>query len=192
MKHPRQMTSTTRTTRTRTTPEGLIVLGLGSNVGDCEAALRRAIAELTRLLGPLEVAPLYRTAPVSPIPQGDFLNTVVLADLAAPGPEEVLTRAKELERQAGRQPGPRLGPRVLDVDLLLYGDRVLPGSSQSDGSRRDGSLILPHPRMRDRRFVLAPLHDLRPALRLPPDGAAVRDLLAALGTEQPAERIGWS
>ncbi len=195
MKHPGQTTLTTGTTS-----EGLIVLGLGSNVGDCEAALRRAVAELTRFLGPLEVAPLYRTAPISPIPQGDFLNTVVLAgtpdrgmpDRDAPGPEVVLARAKELEREAGRQPGPRLGPRVLDVDLLLYGDRLLPGASRSDPSRRDRSLILPHPRMRGRRFVLAPLHDLRPALRLPPDGTAVRDLLAALGTEQPAERIGWS
>lgn len=169
------------------TSEGLIALGLGGNVGDIEAALGRAIDQLGRLLGPLEVAPLYRTAPVSPIPQGDFLNTVVLAARAgAPGPEEILARTQALERDAGRRPGARFGPRPLDVDLLLYGDLVL-GAPTAEGPE----LVVPHPRLRRRRFVLAPLHDLRPTLRLPPDGAAVSDLLAALGPEQPVERIGW-
>ena len=83
----------------------------------------------------------------------------------------------------------RFGPRPLDVDLLLYGDLVRSGAATV---RRPAELILPHPRMRRRRFVLAPLHDLRPTWRLPPDGAAVRDLLAALGAEQPVENIGWS
>ena len=151
--------------------------------------MRRAIDGLARLLGPLEIAPLYRTAPLSPIPQPDFWNTVALAGFAgAPGPGEILARAKALERAAGRRPGPRFGPRPLDVDLLLYGDLLLAGGPGSGEGATE--LILPHPRMRRRRFVLAPLHDLRPALRLPPDGAAVADLLTALGAEQPVERIG--
>ncbi len=189
-----QLRTTTSRTST-TTPERLIALGLGSNVGDREAALRRAVGELRRLLGTVEIAPLYRTAPISPIPQGDFFNTVVLAGLAgtpdrgAPQPRELLAWGKRLEREAGRRPGPRFGPRPLDVDLLLYGELVLAGEPRPGGL--EDELILPHPRMRRRRFVLAPLHDLRPALRLPPDGAAVGDLLAALGGEQPVERIDW-
>lgn len=165
----------------------VLAFGLGSNAGDSLATLRWALEELRRLHGPLEVAPLYRAAPISPIPQPDFLNSVALAALP-PGhaftPATVLERIKALERRAGRRPGARFGPRPLDVDLLLFGDLV----QGADG----GDLILPHPRMRLRRFVLAPLNDLAPDLALPPDGAAVGKLLAALGDGQRVEKIAWS
>jgi 2-amino-4-hydroxy-6-hydroxymethyldihydropteridine diphosphokinase len=144
---------------------------------------------LERLLGELEVAPLYRTVPVSPIDQPDFYNTVVLGVLRrgpdgvpVPAPEEILAYGKTLERAAGRRRGARFGPRPLDVDLLFVGDL-----------RRDGpELTLPHPRLAERRFVLAPLADLRPDLRLPPEGKTVRRLLAALGKAQAVERISWN
>lgn len=171
-----------------TSARELLAFGLGANVGDRRATLRWALEELRRLYGPLRVAPLYRTAPISPIRQPDFFNSVALAALPpdhslAPG--EVLERIKTLERRAGRRPGARFGPRPLDVDLLLFGDM--------ERDRADGmDLILPHPRMRRRRFVLAPLNDLAPGLRLPPDGAVVGELLAALGVQQRAERIAWS
>ncbi|MEE8526811.1 MAG: 2-amino-4-hydroxy-6-hydroxymethyldihydropteridine diphosphokinase [Thermoanaerobaculia bacterium] len=169
----------------------MIALGLGSNLGDSESTLRRAVEELTDLLGPLDVAPLYRSAPISPIPQPDFFNTVAIAEIdrrsrRTPAPRRLLAAVKELERLAGRGGGGSCGPRPLDVDLLLYGDLIL---SPEPGQATP--LALPHPRMRQRRFVLAPLCDLRPDLRLPPDGAAVRDLLAALGTEQRIEKVGW-
>ena len=80
-----------------------------------------AVAALSRRLGALSVAPLYRSAPVSPIAQPDFLNTVVLAASDWP-PERLLAFAKELEAAAGRALGPRWGPRPLDVDLLLVGE----------------------------------------------------------------------
>ncbi len=174
----------TTTTATAATTESVLVFGLGSNVGDREAVLRWAVGRLRRLFGPLKVAPLYRTAPVSPIPQAYFFNTVTLAILPPdhdPDPREILMQIKALERHTGRLDGPRDRPRTLDVDLLLCGDPVC-----------STELILPHPRMRDRRFVLAPLNDLAPDLRLPPDGARVNDLLAALGSDQEAEKIGWS
>jgi 2-amino-4-hydroxy-6-hydroxymethyldihydropteridine diphosphokinase len=187
---------TTRKKRSSTTridpgPAGgqLLALALGGNIpgeidgepSPVERTLVWALRRLEASLGPLRVASLYRTAPVSPIPQPDFLNTAVLARAALP-PEEVLALGKALEREAGRRPGVRFGPRPLDVDVLLYGDL-----------RTDGpELTVPHPRMRERRFVLAPLAEIAPDLRLPPDGARVADLLARLGDRDPVERLEWS
>ena len=128
--------------------------------------MRRALGDLEAALGPLRVAPLYRTRPVSPIPQPDFLNTAALVRTALP-PDAVLAVAKALERAAGRRRGPRFGPRPLDIDLLLYGDL------QSTAPE----LTLPHPRLRERRFMLEPLADLAPDWPVPPDGMTVRELL---------------
>jgi 2-amino-4-hydroxy-6-hydroxymethyldihydropteridine diphosphokinase len=131
--------------------------------------LRRALGDLETALGPLRAAPLYRTPPVSPIPQPDFLNTAALVRTVLP-PDAVLAVAKALERAAGRRRGPRFGPRPLDIDLLLYGDL------QSTAPE----LTLPHPRLRERRFMLEPLADLAPDWPVPPDGMTVRELLARL------------
>ena len=158
-----------------------IVLGLGANVGAPRRQLLQAIAALSRELGPLAVAPLYRSAPLSPIAQPDFLNTVVLAASDWP-PERLLVLAKELEARAGRVEGPRWGPRPLDVDLLLVGDL----------QRRDEVLTLPHPRLRERGFVLAPLADVAADLRLPPDGRSAAELLAELPRESWPVRVPWT
>jgi 2-amino-4-hydroxy-6-hydroxymethyldihydropteridine diphosphokinase len=135
---------------------------------------------LEQALGPLRIASLYRTAAVSPIPQPDYLNTAVLAS-ASLEPGELMALAKALELAAGRRRGPRFGPRPLDVDLLLYGD--LQTSAPE--------LTLPHPRLRERRFVLEPLAEIAPDLRVPPDGARVSDLLARLPPGEVVERVGW-
>jgi 7,8-dihydro-6-hydroxymethylpterin-pyrophosphokinase len=94
-------------------------------------------------------------------------------------PHDLLAIAKELERAAGRRPGPRYGPRPLDVDLLLYGDLETPGPE----------LILPHPRLAERRFVLQPLAEIAPNLRVPPSGATVAELLARLPEDLPADPL---
>ena len=179
-----------------------MVFGLGGNVGDREAVLRWAVTRLRELFGPLRVAPLYRTAAVSPFQQPHFFNTVTVTRLPPsepPDPYRVLMRIKDLERRTGRLSGERDRPRTLDIDLLLYGDLVCsetpdPSSPTATGRAAENvELILPHPRMRQRRFVLAPLNDLVPDLRLPPDGARVSDLLAALGSRrQEVEKIDWS
>lgn len=144
----------------------LVALALGGNLGPVARTLHLALRHLEASLGPLQVAPLYRTAAVSPVPQPDYLNTVALGRTVLP-PDAVLALAKALERAAGRRTGPRFGPRPLDIDLLLWGDRV----------SLHLELTLPHPRLRDRRFVLEPLAALAPDLPVPPDGTTVRELL---------------
>jgi 2-amino-4-hydroxy-6-hydroxymethyldihydropteridine diphosphokinase len=148
-------------------------------VGPVERTLARALRQLEAALGPLRVASLYRSSPVSPVPQPDFLNTAALARTSlAPG--EVLALAKALELAAGRRRGIRFGPRPLDIDLLLYGDL------QSDAPE----LTLPHPRLRERRFMLEPLAEIAPDLPVPPEGAPVKELLARVQDQPGLEKIG--
>ena len=90
--------------------------------------------------------------------------------------------AHALEAAAGRVRGERFAPRELDVDLLLYGERV----------SSDPALTLPHPRMAERRFVLVPLAEIAPGWRVPPEGRTVAELLAATGDRGRVERVGWS
>ena len=125
-------------------------LGLGSNVGDRQRYLTDAVESLT---GVVAVSPLYETDPVGGPDQDAFLNVVV--ELASPlTPRQLLGVAHRLESAAGRVRAERWGPRTLDVDVLLVGDLVVD----------DPDLVVPHPRMWQRRFVLAPLADLAPEL----------------------------
>jgi 2-amino-4-hydroxy-6-hydroxymethyldihydropteridine diphosphokinase len=163
----------------------LVALGLGGNLGrpgEIEAALRQALEQLRESLGELRVASLYRGPAVSTLPQPPFLNTAAVGSTALP-PEALLAIAKALELAAGRRPGPRLGPRPLDIDLLLYGDRRSPAPE----------LTLPHPRLAERRFVLAPLAEIAPDLPIPGLGASPAELLRRLpASAPPVERLAWS
>jgi 2-amino-4-hydroxy-6-hydroxymethyldihydropteridine diphosphokinase len=129
----------------------------------------------------LRVASLYRSLPLSPVPQPDFLNTAAVAHTAL-APQEVLALAKALERAAGRRRGRRFGPRPLDIDLLLYGEE------RSEAPE----LTLPHPRLRERRFMLEPLAEIAPGWPVPPDGAPVAELLARLRGQPGVEKVGWT
>jgi 2-amino-4-hydroxy-6-hydroxymethyldihydropteridine diphosphokinase len=166
-------------------PTSLVALGLGGNLGhrdEIEATLRHALERLRESLGELRVASLYRGAAVSPLPQPDFWNTAAVGRTSL-APEAVLAIAKALEMAAGRRPGPRFGPRPLDIDLLLYGDLRSPAPE----------LTLPHPRLAERRFVLAPLSEIAPDLPIPPLGTPAADLLRQLPPgAPPVERLGWS
>jgi 2-amino-4-hydroxy-6-hydroxymethyldihydropteridine diphosphokinase len=169
-------------------PAAVIALGLGGNLGgrgEIEAALRLALERLRESLGELHVASLYRGPAVAPgggEPQPDFLNTAAVGRTALQ-PEAVLAIAKALEMAAGRRPGPRFGPRPLDVDLLLYGD--LRSAAPE--------LTLPHPRLAERRFVLAPLAEIAPDLPIPALGASPSELLRRLPpAAPPVERLPWS
>jgi len=163
-------------------PERTGYLGLGSNVGDSEGHLRAALQLLpTEGVQILAVSSTYVTEPVGEIlDQPDFLNAAVRIRTALE-PEGLLDVCKAVEAERGRRFDlPRHSPRPLDVDLLLLGELEL----------RTDRLTLPHPQVRNRRFVLAPLLELDPDLTLP-DGTVLADALAALpDDEQRAERRG--
>jgi 2-amino-4-hydroxy-6-hydroxymethyldihydropteridine diphosphokinase len=161
--------------------ETLGYLGLGSNVGDRESHLRRAIDDLgAHSVAVDATSSLYETEPVGEIlDQPDFLNAAVRIRTALE-PEDLLAACKAIEADHGRDfGGQRHGPRPIDIDLLLLGNLEL-------STER---LILPHPEVRSRRFVLEPLLELDPELSLP-DGTRLRDALAGLGPGQRVNRVG--
>jgi 2-amino-4-hydroxy-6-hydroxymethyldihydropteridine diphosphokinase len=156
-------------------------LGLGSNVGDRQTQLRGAIDDLRGQGVEVEaVSSLYETEPVGEIlDQPDFLNAAVRIRTSLE-PDQLLDVCKAIEADHGRAlGGPRHGPRPIDIDLLLLGDIEM-------GTDR---LTLPHPEVTSRRFVLLPLLELDPELRLP-NGTQLRAALENLGGGQRAERVG--
>ncbi|MCX5823078.1 MAG: 2-amino-4-hydroxy-6-hydroxymethyldihydropteridine diphosphokinase [Deltaproteobacteria bacterium] len=146
-------------------------IGIGANLGDPAAQCRDAVRRVGTTPGVrlLRCSSLYRTAPVGPMEQGWFINAVaeVRTDLS---PAKLFDALKASERQMGRTEGPRWGPRVIDLDILLYGQEVVD---------RDG-LKIPHPEMHRRRFVLEPLCELASYAIHPAFGVSARGLLDRL------------
>lgn len=128
-------------------------LGIGSNLGDREGTLREAVAGMPDVVA---VSPVYETDPVGGPAQGAFLNAVVELDTALT-PRALLALCRTLEQDARRVRLVRWGPRSLDVDVLLVGDLTVD----------EPDLVVPHPRLWERRFVVAPLADLAPELVAP-------------------------
>jgi 2-amino-4-hydroxy-6-hydroxymethyldihydropteridine diphosphokinase len=147
-------------------------VGLGSNLGDREATILRALAGLQAEpeLRVVRVSTLRQTEPVGHVDQPQFLNGVVELETELPA-RDLLTRLLAIERELGRTrgDGPPLGPRTIDLDLLLYGDEII----------AQGGLQVPHPRMHERRFVLEPLAEVAPDIVIPGHGP-VKTLLAEL------------
>ncbi len=156
-------------------------LGLGSNVGDRLAHLRAAVEALPEHGVEVRAASsVYETEPVGEIlDQPDFLNAAVRIETEL-GAQELLDACKAIEVEQGRMfGGPRHGPRPLDVDVLLL-----------DGVELESErLTLPHPQVTSRRFVLVPLLELDPELRLP-DGTQLREALQGLGMGERAVKVG--
>ena len=149
-----------------------VFIGIGSNLGDREAWLRRAVAAVgalpeTEVRG---ISRLRDTAPVGLADQPRFLNGALEVETRV-GPRELLDALLEIERARGRDRNsvPPGGPRTVDLDLLLYGQALI----------AEPGLEVPHPRLAERRFVLEPLADLDPELEVPAKGR-VRALLAEL------------
>jgi len=143
-------------------------VGLGGNIGDRGLYLQRALELLGAEPGieVVAVSSVRETDPVGYLEQPPFLNAACAVETSL-SPAELLERLLAVERALGRErTGPRFGPRVIDLDLLLYGDEVVD----------EPGLSVPHPRLAERRFALEPLDELDPELALP-DGRRVRDLL---------------
>jgi 2-amino-4-hydroxy-6-hydroxymethyldihydropteridine diphosphokinase len=151
-----------------------VYLGLGSNLGDRQANLNAAIDALnSQGVAVRRVSPVYETAPLDYLDQDWFLNLVVEAETTL-FPMQLLSRVKRIERALGRRRTVAKGPRIIDLDILFYGRAVVHSSA----------LDIPHPRLAERRFVLAPLADLAPDLRHPVTHRTVRQMLEAVSDQQ--------
>jgi 2-amino-4-hydroxy-6-hydroxymethyldihydropteridine diphosphokinase len=153
-------------------------LSLGSNIGDREGNLRKAIDQVGRLGRVIAISPFYETEPVEFVDQPWFVNcTIALqTDLA---PEHLLAALLEIELEMGRERIQKKGPRTLDIDILLFGERRIDTAG----------LKIPHPAMHRRRFVLEPLGDIAPEAWHPLQRKTVHELLKELPPGKEVRRL---
>lgn len=144
-------------------------IGLGSNLGDRAAMLAAAVDALAVRADVLAVSSVYETAPWGRLDQPPFLNCCVAIETPLVA-DALLARLKEVEAELGRTRGERWGPRAIDLDLLLYSGSVI----------RTPGLVVPHPRLLERAFVLVPLAEIAPDVPIPGAGLSVREALAAV------------
>ena len=146
-----------------------VYLGLGTNLGDRMNNLLQAVQALPLEITLQRASQVYETKPEGYLTQPDFLNQVLETETTLP-PMDLLISLKQLENQLGRQKSFKDGPRLIDIDILFYDNKVieLPG------------LIIPHPRLAGRAFVLAPLVELAPDFYHPVIGKTIRELLESV------------
>lgn len=151
------------------TPAVQAYIGLGANLGDARAVVPEAAAAIAALPGiqTLRLSPLYRSAPIDALGP-DYINAVAQLRTNL-SPRALLAALQKIEAEFGRERAYRNAPRTLDLDILLYGAETID----------EGDLIIPHPRMHLRAFVLRPLLDLDPGIALPQGNP--QELLAACG-----------
>ncbi len=145
-----------------------VYLGLGSNVGDRRTHLRHALRRLAERYEVTGISSVWETDPVGYEDQRRFLNLVARMETDA-SPRSVLETARAIEAERGRERTFRNAPRTLDIDVLLYGDAIVD----------EEGLKVPHPRMRERAFVLVPLLELDPELEDPRTGEPFAGMAAA-------------
>jgi 2-amino-4-hydroxy-6-hydroxymethyldihydropteridine diphosphokinase len=156
----------------------IVYLSLGSNLDDRAANLRTAINKLSDLGAVKAVSSFYETEPVGLTAQPWFLNCAVKLDTEKM-PRQLITAILNLEQAMGRQRKQKNGPRIIDIDILLFGTSII----ETKG------LTVPHPRMHERRFVLEPLAEIAPDVRHPIFKRSARELRDALPPGQTVRRV---
>ena len=148
-----------------------VYVGLGSNLGNKRENITRAIGRIDAYeeICIKEKSGFYDTAPVGGPPQPDYVNCVIGLETEVE-PQTLLKEFKEIEIEQGRMSGVKWGPRVVDLDILLYGDRIV----------NDHNLKIPHERMHERVFVLEPLCEISPDIKHPVSGISISELLEKL------------
>lgn len=156
-----------------------VFLSLGSNLGDRAARIKEAVTSLDRLGVRIQRgSALYETEPVGPVKQPWFLNAVVASETDL-DPKGLLSVCKRIEREIGRKKGIRFGPRVVDIDILLYRQQVID----------EGELLIPHPQMCQRKFMLIPLIEIAPNIRDPKTGKSFSEILIGLKEGKKVKKL---
>ncbi len=155
-----------------------VFLGLGTNLGQRRDNLRRAVERLAPQVAVERLSSIYETEPAYVVDQPRFLNMALRGDTRL-APAALLRHLKAIERQVGRTPTVRYGPRVIDLDILLYGDEQI----------EEPGLTVPHARLTERAFVLVPLAEIAPDLIVPGQGQTVAALAQACAGGSQVVRV---
>jgi len=158
-----------------------VYLALGSNVGDRIVMLNRAVNLLEQYLSSMVCSPIYETKPWGFEEQENFLNIVIKAETVL-SPQDLLKAVKDIEEKIGRQRTFLNGPREIDIDILFYDDLIL----------KKSDLVIPHPHMAERDFVLKPLIDINPDFIDPETKKTIKELYEALPEDQKTIVFFWS
>ena len=151
----------------------VVFIGIGANIGRVRENFVRALRSIEKCAHVVTLSSLYESDPVGPQDQPRFTNAVVKVETEL-SPFELLDHLKAIEREIGRKKTKKWGPRVIDLDIIFYGDLVI----------STDSLVIPHPRAHERRFVLEPLLEIEPAAWHPAKKMSVKDICSGLGDSQ--------
>jgi 2-amino-4-hydroxy-6-hydroxymethyldihydropteridine diphosphokinase len=151
----------------------LVYLALGSNVGDSKGNIENAIRLLKSQIADIKSAPVYTSKAIGYTDQTDFLNTVVTGQTSLK-PKELLKFVKDIEQQVGRIKRFRWGPREIDIDIIFYDKDII----------EEPGLTIPHPRFRERDFVLKPLCDINPKTLDPITKQTIQELLTKVSEKE--------